>query len=544
MTIQVAQQMLPPPDGSRNSILNYSTTVGVPIAVQPWDITLLQANGWTFYVGGQSAAIPQAPSIAIPGGCLAAFSVVPVNGYSGMCLRVQRASDNAQFDVGFINGGVNWAAADAFAAGSILTVVKWYDQSGNGNHLISNSASPPTFMGYSNFSGIRPVNFNALGSDFLAHSSMTTPLIFNANAFTTYQVVAPRVNNQPGCFFSMHQAGTPIVALTCSRDLSPLTSQIYVNGAFSSLGFPPPCAVQCWSMSGAGTANVAGVASTYPAQSATAIDSFILGDDSTLYSFSGDMFFVAIYPSNHSTASQVTTSAEVTSVFNDNILQNKRILFDGNSLATSIHQSYGRTIEIQAGFGRTRTEDGNGLFALASLPDWQLYNCSAGGRTLATEASAGPAAYMTALGAMPAGFTKNIILISDPTNDIGTDAFASTAAAQAAMSTLWTGTVLPLITNLLSYGFTGVVVPTVIPRNGFQAGSGNYYEDARIAYNNLVRTSVVGNGYAVSDRAALGPFSKINSWQNNTYYFVDGVHLVDLGQSVLAACDRAAILSL
>jgi hypothetical protein len=544
MTIQMALQMLPPPDGSRNSILNYSTTVGVPIAIQPWDITSLQANGWTFYVGGQSSAIPQGPSIAIPGGCLAAFSVVPVNGYSGNCLRVQRASDSAVLDVGF-RGVADWQSVESWASGSPITVVKWYDQSGNGNHLTPYTAYHPTFLGYSNFNGIRPVNFNTVGGN--ASNALTTPISLNANNFTIYQVLANRINNQANCWFSMHNTAvnSESIALYFTDATPLLTLGLTWPGGAQSVGFTPPTQLGYFSLSGNGIANSNGNSISFAAATSQVVGNFMLGGSIVSpYWYSGDVFFTAIYPANHTATQQAAINAAIFSPFPDNIIKNKQILYDGSSLVTSYHQTYGRDLPRQVGFGRTTLENSNGLFSQPALPDWVVFNMAQGGRALAVEAANGPAAYMQQLGAVPPGFTKNIAVIDAPSNDIGGATYTSTATAQTAMQTLFTGTTLPMIAALLADGFTGVVVPTIIPRNGFQAGSGNYYEDARSQYNSLVRAGATANGYVCSDRAALGPFSKINSWQNSAYYSGDGIHPADLGYSVIAACDRAAILSL
>ena len=53
------------------------------------------------------------------------------NSYAGSCVRVRRASDNAEQDIGFASNILDWASAISFKGASSLTIVKWYDQSGN-----------------------------------------------------------------------------------------------------------------------------------------------------------------------------------------------------------------------------------------------------------------------------------------------------------------------------------------------------------------------------------------------------------------------------
>jgi hypothetical protein len=53
--------------------------------------------------------------------------------YAGSCLRVRRSSDNAEQDIGFSGNLIDSAALTSFCGAGHGFVVKWYDQSGNGN---------------------------------------------------------------------------------------------------------------------------------------------------------------------------------------------------------------------------------------------------------------------------------------------------------------------------------------------------------------------------------------------------------------------------
>jgi hypothetical protein len=80
--------------------------------------------------GGPSLAAQ--PAFTFPGSPAALYSLRKTGTYAGPCVRVQRSSDSAQTDIGFAaSGQVDMSAALAFAAGSHITVAKWYDQSGN-----------------------------------------------------------------------------------------------------------------------------------------------------------------------------------------------------------------------------------------------------------------------------------------------------------------------------------------------------------------------------------------------------------------------------
>ena len=52
--------------------------------------------------------------------------------YSGSCMRVVRASDGAEQDIGFVSNEINTAAIASFCSGTTGYVGIWYDQSGSG----------------------------------------------------------------------------------------------------------------------------------------------------------------------------------------------------------------------------------------------------------------------------------------------------------------------------------------------------------------------------------------------------------------------------
>ena len=75
-------------------------------------------------------------------GAAAAYSTRKLRtAYAGSCMRVRRASDNAEQDIGFVDGVLDEASLIAFAAGSIGFVVTWYDQSGNARNLTQSTAA-------------------------------------------------------------------------------------------------------------------------------------------------------------------------------------------------------------------------------------------------------------------------------------------------------------------------------------------------------------------------------------------------------------------
>lgn len=68
-----------------------------------------------------------------------------VAGYSGAALRLIRASDSSQIDIGFVGSAqaFDTNAAIAFQGSSTVSIVTLYDQSGNGNHMTQSTPSRP-----------------------------------------------------------------------------------------------------------------------------------------------------------------------------------------------------------------------------------------------------------------------------------------------------------------------------------------------------------------------------------------------------------------
>ena len=74
-------------------------------------------------------------------GAFAAYSLRKLRSlYPGNCIRVRRANDNAEANIGFSSNWVDKAAVDAHCTTNDGFVVGFFDQSGNGNYLPQPSA--------------------------------------------------------------------------------------------------------------------------------------------------------------------------------------------------------------------------------------------------------------------------------------------------------------------------------------------------------------------------------------------------------------------
>jgi len=61
--------------------------------------------------------------------------------YTGNCMRVRRASDNTELDIGFVNNVLDTASLATFAAATDAYVTTWYDQTGNGANMTQASSN-------------------------------------------------------------------------------------------------------------------------------------------------------------------------------------------------------------------------------------------------------------------------------------------------------------------------------------------------------------------------------------------------------------------
>jgi hypothetical protein len=61
--------------------------------------------------------------------------------YSGSAIRVRRASDNAEQDIGFVSNVLDTASLTTFCSGTNGFITTWYDQSGNANNAVQTTAN-------------------------------------------------------------------------------------------------------------------------------------------------------------------------------------------------------------------------------------------------------------------------------------------------------------------------------------------------------------------------------------------------------------------
>jgi len=75
-------------------------------------------------------------------GAAAAYSLRLLStSYTGSAIKVRRASDNTEQDIGFSNNELDTTTLASFCSGTNGFVTTWYDQSGNGNNATQTTAA-------------------------------------------------------------------------------------------------------------------------------------------------------------------------------------------------------------------------------------------------------------------------------------------------------------------------------------------------------------------------------------------------------------------
>lgn len=75
-------------------------------------------------------------------GAAAAYSLRLLrSAYTGDAIRVRRASDNTELDIGFVSNELDTSALTTFCSGTNGFVKTWYDQSGNGRDATQTTAA-------------------------------------------------------------------------------------------------------------------------------------------------------------------------------------------------------------------------------------------------------------------------------------------------------------------------------------------------------------------------------------------------------------------
>jgi hypothetical protein len=206
------------------------------------------ATKWQEYLDGQANGTPPF-TLAISwedipaftglldtySGAAAAYSLRLLDStYTGDAIRVRRASDNTEQDIGFdVNGDLDTSALTTFCTGTNGFVKTWYDQSGNAkNATQSTTANQPKIYdsstGVVTKNGKPAIQTTRASQHRLVASSVTLVASSNFAAFAVYEESSSDLNNS-GIFFSPTQHAM--------RTAADLYASYYYNGGIFSGNF-------------------------------------------------------------------------------------------------------------------------------------------------------------------------------------------------------------------------------------------------------------------------------------------------------------------
>ena len=120
----------------------------------------------------------------------AAYSVRQLKGSATLCMRVQRTGDNAQADIGFVDGWLDETALSAHVGANTGLVIAFYDQSGNGIDLINMVAPKIVDAGVVNKVNGKPAIFSQSVSDGSGFRAASIPSAISA-PYTMFSVNKP-----------------------------------------------------------------------------------------------------------------------------------------------------------------------------------------------------------------------------------------------------------------------------------------------------------------------------------------------------------------
>jgi hypothetical protein len=174
--------------------------------------------------------------------------------YTGPCMRVIRASDNAEQDIGFVNGLLDITELETFCTSTNGFVKIWYDQSGNNINVENVAPNQPRIVnngvteGFTQVSFVPSIRFGSVDG-FALSLRNSTVVIGGANSLATYFVIGEKYNTRADEIVFDGNTGSPrhlmyqstpqlwvdqgTVVLTSTNSLS-TTAPYYANVHFQS----------------------------------------------------------------------------------------------------------------------------------------------------------------------------------------------------------------------------------------------------------------------------------------------------------------------
>jgi len=398
----------------------------------------------------------------------------------------------------------DWSTVETWADGSALRVTTLYDQSGNGNHALQDTAGrQPAIVTAKARGGLQPVTHDGgewfVLPDGLAGNGRNVSVI----SVQRRQSIGSSGNTNQ-CQWMLGSAwnagGAMSVLAIISTGMRLLTSSTFRTlGAYAR---SQPEVIALSSGASGVTFYRDGVTTDSSVNNAGTYVGGLIGHGGSGYNWWGDTFFHAVYDGALEGTDMAALRGPLNGIFGIEPLEDTSLpllLAPGNSIVLGTGSSYGM----------------NNLWfteALLSSPI-HIMNCGVFGQLAATVYSSRNSYISRYDAARPA----NIIVAPEPTNDI---------ASSATGTDCWNDYTKPFIDEAVAAGFK-VLLPTIIKRTGFDATRNGYKDD----FNTLARAYADETDIFLVDYAA----------DDASLFLADGTHPTSDGYATMAVRQAAAI---
>lgn len=442
------------------------------------------------------------------------FGVRRLAAYTGPCIRVRRASDNAETDIGFANNRLNAFALEAFRGTSALFLVTWYDQSGNNLHATEATVANQCPVDVGAFWGeTLAISFDGRSAGTVKRRSLSLPggLSLDARNASFALVAAPMTSRQSNCFLEIGTVAVNVLnlfqydvpnALTSNGNnvVSSAPAGTFLRSQPTFVGLSSSAALRrIYADLAAIDVGVAGTGTV----SGGTIGTTVAGS-----AFHGkfDLFACAIFDTALTDAQMGDVRAELLRAFPLALRGGTPLVFEGDS--------------ITEGYGSLFNRSGSRLTVDALVKPVRLYNQAISATALTDRIPAYSA------GIAPLFEPGGILLLALGRNDLT----AGRSAAQISAD------LRSYCTLAKATGYR-TVVRTILPR------SADAFDAIRTTVNTDIRSGLSGLADAISDAAADPVLSSPASLSDANVY-LDGLHLGPLGHSRVGAVDADAIATL
>ena len=153
--------------------------------------------------------------------------------YTGSAIRVRRASDNSEQDIGFSSGELDTTSLASFCSGTNGFVVKWYDQQGSNDITQSTTSQQPKI--YDSSTGVLTQNGKPIMKITTSGTDMNFTTQLSINPAHTFGVSMVDSANYRPMFGRLNGGGE--IFLSASGDSNPAVvgTGLYINGASSTI---------------------------------------------------------------------------------------------------------------------------------------------------------------------------------------------------------------------------------------------------------------------------------------------------------------------